>query len=196
MNETLLWNTTEEAFGYLFLGGISISLHIYALFLCSAIFDYQDEKPFQDKSSFDVLVKDLLRSNYWFLFSIGFFQVISLVTPPLKASVWVYMVTYFGIFSRHYFFCSHFVTLYVKYVFIFQPDIVEGLSSYKLWRKTIAWKIFLTFCGVCMSMCIPLEEKPLLFKVLTKRIGEEYDRYFLHPHYALWKILIFFVLKD
>ena len=43
-------NSTEESIGYLFLGGISLSLHGYALFLCSAIFDYQDEKPDQEKS--------------------------------------------------------------------------------------------------------------------------------------------------
>ena len=71
MNETLQWNTTEEAFGYLFLGGISISLHIYALFLCSAIFDYQDEKPIIDKSPFDALVQDLMRSQFWTLYGLG-----------------------------------------------------------------------------------------------------------------------------
>ena len=147
MNVTLHWNTTEEAFGHLFLGGISISLHIYALFLCSAIFDYQDEKTVQDKSSFDILVKDLMRFNYWTLYGTGLFQVISLVIPiPIQASNWVYVVTNCAVFCRHYFFCSYFVTLYIKYVFIFQHDTVEGLSSCKLWWKTLAWKIFLTFC--------------------------------------------------
>ena len=57
MNTTLYWNSTEEVIGYLLLAAISMSLHGYALFLCSAISDYQDEKPFQEKSPFDILIK-------------------------------------------------------------------------------------------------------------------------------------------
>ena len=49
MNITSHLNITEESIGYLFLGGISLSLHGYALFLCAAIFDYQDEKPNKEK---------------------------------------------------------------------------------------------------------------------------------------------------
>ena len=71
MNVTFHWNTTEEALGHLFLGGLSLSLHGYALFLCSAIFDYQDEKPILDKSPFDALVQDLMRSQFWTLYGLG-----------------------------------------------------------------------------------------------------------------------------
>ena len=66
MNETL-WNSTEEAFGYFLMGAMSILIHAYAMFLCkcSAISDYQDEKPKHEKSSFDEFITELM--NFQFL---------------------------------------------------------------------------------------------------------------------------------
>ena len=78
MNITSHLNSTEESIGYLFLGGISLSLHGYALFLCAAIFDYQDEKPNQEKSPFDALIKDLMRSQFWTVYGTGLIQIIAL----------------------------------------------------------------------------------------------------------------------
>ena len=78
MNITSHLNSTEELIGYFFLGGISLSLHGYALFLCAAIFDYQDEKPDQDKSSFDLLIKDLMNSQFWSLYGWGLIQIIGI----------------------------------------------------------------------------------------------------------------------
>ena len=74
MNVTF-WNSPPEAFGCIFLGGISISLHGFAMFLCCAIFDYQDEKPSNEKSTFDVLIKDLMFSQFWMLYGLSLIQV-------------------------------------------------------------------------------------------------------------------------
>ena len=52
MNETI-WSTNSEAFVHFFLGGITIFLYSYAIFLCYAIYDYQDEKPDDEKCLFD-----------------------------------------------------------------------------------------------------------------------------------------------
>ena len=78
MNITSHLNSTEELIGYLFLGGISLSLHGYALFLCAAIFDYQDEKPDQEKSSFDFLIKDLMNSQFWSLYGWVLIHIIAI----------------------------------------------------------------------------------------------------------------------
>ena len=60
MNETL-WDTTNpvEVLCYFFLGFGSFFLHGYALFLCYAISEYQDEKPCDEKCSVDVLIKGI-----------------------------------------------------------------------------------------------------------------------------------------
>ena len=56
------WNNTEEVVVYTIFGALSFSMHLYGLFLTSAIFDFQDEKPNEEKSPFDVLIKDLMRT--------------------------------------------------------------------------------------------------------------------------------------
>ena len=78
---------------------------------------------------------------------------------------------------RHYFCCSYFVTLYVKYVFIFQPDTVECISACRLRWSTFAWKVILTFFGILMSIWFPLEDMPVAFKFLTKGLGQKYIRF-------------------
>ena len=40
MNSTL-WKTNEEALGHFILGGTSLFVHAYAIFICYAISDYQ-----------------------------------------------------------------------------------------------------------------------------------------------------------
>ena len=100
----------------------------------------------------------------------------SLATPPIEDCMLVYWVTYYGQLSRNYFVCSYFLTLYVKYVFVFQPDAVEGLSGCKLRWKTFFWKILLTFFGMSLSIYVPLEEEPTVFKLLTKGTSGIYKR--------------------
>ena len=52
MNETL-WTTPEEAIVHFLLGGTTIFVYVYAMFLSSAIHDYQDEKPAEEKCPLD-----------------------------------------------------------------------------------------------------------------------------------------------
>ena len=51
MNETFL-NSLEEVVGHLFGGGTIFSVCAYAIFLNFAVYDYQDEKPVNEKSPF------------------------------------------------------------------------------------------------------------------------------------------------
>ena len=63
MNSTL-WNSTEEVVAHLILGAVTILVYAYAIFLCYAIWDYQDEKPKDEKRPTDVLIKDLKHSEF------------------------------------------------------------------------------------------------------------------------------------
>ena len=58
MNSTI-WSSTEEAVMSFILAPITIFVFAYAIFLCYAIYDYQDEKPKDEKSPTDILIKDL-----------------------------------------------------------------------------------------------------------------------------------------
>ena len=65
MNETL-WNSAEEAVGQFALAGVVIFLHGYAIFLCSAIYEYEDEKPNSEKGPIDVHIQDFNKSSFLF----------------------------------------------------------------------------------------------------------------------------------
>ena len=69
------WNNTEEVVVYTIFGALSI--HLYGLYITSSIFDFQDEKPNEEKSPFDVLIKDLMRTLFWVAYFIGHIQFIS-----------------------------------------------------------------------------------------------------------------------
>ena len=166
-----LWNSNLESMEYFFLGGISIFLHAYAIFLCYAIIDYYHvEKPIQDESPFDVLVKDLFQSEHYFLYYMALVQHISLFTPPISdSSNILYFASHLGVVLAHYFHASLFVTLYVKYIFIFQHKDVEDVQVTNLEWKTFAWKVVITLLAICFSSVLPLEDQPLWFTMLTKK---------------------------
>ena len=84
MNGTI-WNSYEEVVVNLIFGAISLFIHVFALFICSAIFDYQNEKPKEEKTLFDVLIKDLMRTLYWITLFIFFIQFISFFIPPVQS---------------------------------------------------------------------------------------------------------------
>ena len=174
MNVTL-WNSTEEAITYICMGGISIFLHAYGIFLCYAIFDYQMEKPKDEKSPFDVLLKHLMNSQFCVLYYMCLIQFISLFSPPaVVAYNCFYYVSHIGVFLLNFHTASVFVTFYIRYVFVFQSDDVIGISVSVLAWKSLVWKIMLTFIAIFLDIFFPLKVVPLPFRMLTKQ--KEYDR--------------------
>ena len=176
MNITL-WNSTEEASTHFLFGGISIVIHAYALILCSAIFDYQNEKPIEEKSSFDVLIKDLMSTAIFVSYFMGLTQHISLFTPPLT-SMMIYWVSYFGVFLFHFIASSILVTVYLQHIFIFQPDDIIEVQESNLKWKSRGWKLFLTMVCLLISYVLPIEPQPMLFQLLNKD-KIIYERYVL-----------------
>ena len=168
------WNDTEEVVVCIFFGAISISIHLYVLFLTSAIFDFQDEKPKEEKNPFDVLIKDLMRTMFWVAYIIGIIQFISFFTPPLNNDI-VYWLSYFMIFSNHFTLASILVTVYIQNVFIFQPDDIEGIEVTTLQHKSVVSKLVLTFVSMVLSILVPIESEPLVFQWFDKD-RTSYDR--------------------
>ena len=166
MNITV-WNGTEEIVVNSILGASSFFIHLYALFLTSAIYDFQDEKPEEEKSHFDVLIKDLMRTVFWIVYMIGSIQFISLFTPTMNNEI-VYFLTYLRTVAFHFNVASILVTVYIHNVFIFQPDDIEGVTVTTLRRKSMVSKFLLTFVLVLLSTALPVQTEPLIFQWLNK----------------------------
>ena len=173
MNETFL-NSTEEVVGCLFLGGTTFSVCAYAIFLCYAIFDYQDEKPDEEKSPIDVLVKDLLQSQFWLLYSICLIGLISLFTPPITSSM-AYLVSYLvSVFLVNFQQISLLILLYIQHLYVFYPDESANVDVSIMRRKSLIWKFILTFFSLFLGYLVPSSEVPLTYQMLAK--GANYDR--------------------
>ena len=170
-------SNAEVVFGHFFLAATSIFIHGYALFLCNAIFDFQNEKPNHDKSPFDNLIQDMMNFQFFMILSNLILHIIGLFTPPVFASSLLYLIVHLFIFFRHFNAASYLVTLYAKYVFIFQPDKFENIPTSILRKKVFAWKILLTIIATLISIVAPIEEVPFHFRILTKE--NSYERYFL-----------------
>ena len=121
------WNDTEEVVVHIFLVAISFTIHLYILFLTSAIFDFQDEKPKDQKTPFDVLIKDLIRTMFWVAYILGHIQFISFFTPPLNNNI-VYWFSYFMIFINHFTLASILVTVYIQMCLLFNLMILKVLK--------------------------------------------------------------------
>ena len=176
MNSTLFWNRNYETLTLDWIFGISsLILHGYAISLFSAIIDYQYEKPDSERSSFDVLIKDHLRTWLYLLYFWMVVLFISLFTPPYITGLHnlFYWISYFGGFLGNFNNVSFFVTLYAKYVFVFHPDNVKNIQDSVLRRKCMGWKIILTIFAVLLNIAVPVSD-PLTFKLLTK--GHMYNR--------------------
>ena len=153
---------------------VTIFVHGYAIFLCYADYDYQDEKPKDEKSPIDELIKDLKHSEFWFLIHSFLVQFISLFTPPIT-SYFVYSIVHVGVFLANFYLMSLFVLLYVHYIFTFYPDQSANIDIRSLRWKTLLWKFFLTILSLLLSFLVPIEEMPMPFQMfLTK--GKQCDR--------------------
>ena len=172
MNETFL-NSTEEVVGCLLLGGTTFSVCAYAIFLCYAIYDYQDEKPAEEKSPIDVLVKDLLHSQFWLLNNICLIGLISLFTPPITSSL-VYFVSHISVFLVNFHHVSLLILLYIQHLYVFYPDECANVDVSIMRRKSLIWKFILTFSILFLSYLVPSQEVPVAYQMLAK--GANYDR--------------------
>ena len=92
MNSTL-WNSYEEAAVHFIIGIVAIFVNSYAIFLCYAVYDYQDEKPDDERSPIDVLVKDSKNAECLVLYTTFLVHFISLLTPPIHFPI-VYLVSH------------------------------------------------------------------------------------------------------
>ena len=160
-------NNTEEVVVYTIFGALSFSMHLYGLFLTSAIFDFQDEKPNEEKSLFDILIKDLMRTLFWVAYFIGHIQFISFFTHPLNNG-FVYLLSYCGVFIIHFTMATILVTVYIQNVFTFQPDDIESIDVTTLRHKSMVSKLILTFVSMFLSILMPIETEPLIFQLLDK----------------------------
>ena len=172
MNVTI-FNSTEELVGRLFLGGTAFSACAYAIFLCHAIYDYQEEKPSEEKSPIDFLVKDLMHSEFWLLYHISLVQIISSFSPPITSNV-AYLISHMQVFLLNFYQASFLVLLYIQHVYIFYHNEFVNVDFSVMRQKSIIWKFILTLFSLFLSGLCPYAEVPMAYQVLTK--GAIYDR--------------------
>ena len=163
----------EEVVGHLFLGGTIFSVCAYAIFLCYAVYDYQDEKPAEEKSPIDLLVKDFMHSQFWLIIHICLIEIISLFTPPIT-SEGAYLVSYVDVFLIDFHLVSLLILLYIQRVYIFYFDLVVNVDVSVMRQKSIMWKFILTFFSLFLDFLVPSPDAPMAFQILAK--GANYDR--------------------
>ena len=172
MNVTFL-NSTEEVVGRLILGGTTFWVCAYAIFLCNAIYDYQEEKPNEEKSPVDLLVKDLMHSEFWFLYQVCLIEIISLFTPPITSDI-AYLASYISVFLIDFHLISLLILLYIQRIYIFYFDLVANVDVSIMRQKSIMWKFLLTFFSLFLDFLFPSPDTPMAFQMLAK--GAIYDR--------------------
>ena len=172
MNVTF-FNSTEEVVGHLCLTGVAFLVCLYSMFLCNAIYDYQEEKPNEEKSPIDLLIKDLMQAQFWLLFYICLIGIISLVTVPITSNV-PYLLTYISVFLLNFHQISLFVQLYIQHIYVFYHDDFVNVNVFIMRRKSILWKIILTFFSIFLNCLFPSSRVPSTYQMLTK--GENYER--------------------
>ena len=79
------------------------------------------------QSPIDILMKDLMLSQFWFLLPVGLSQFTSIFTPhsvPLSDNV--YIISHTCVFMANFHGISMLVFLYVQHIYVFQPDDFTG----------------------------------------------------------------------
>ena len=172
MNATFL-NSPEEVVGRFCLGGTTFFVCGYSIFLSYAIYDYQEEKPNEEKNPIDLLIKDLMHAQFWFLYHTCLIEMISLFTPPITSNV-TYLITYILNFLLNFHIISLLVQLYIQHIIVFYPDDFANVDFSIMRRKSIIWKFILTFFIIFLNCLFPSSEVPHTYQLLTK--GVNYDR--------------------
>ena len=172
MNVTFV-NSAEDVVGCLFLCGTTIFVSAYAIFLCYAIYDYQHEKPTEEKGPIDLLMKDLLHIEFWMVYHISLIDIISLFTPPITSSV-VYLISYINVFLINFHQISLLILLYIQHLYVFYPEECSNVDASIMRQKTIIWKFILTLFSLFLSFLVPSADIPWAYQILAK--GANYDR--------------------
>ena len=172
MNATFL-NSMEEVIGCFCLAGTTFFVCAYSIFLSYAIYDYQEEKPDEEKSPIDLLVKDLMHSQFWYLLCLCLIEIITLFTLPITSNV-CYLITYMFVFLLNFHQISVLVQLYIQHVYVFYPDEFVNVDASIMRRKSIIWKFILIFFSISLNCIFPSSEVPPTFQMLTK--GGNYER--------------------
>ena len=172
MNSTL-WNSTEEALGHFFLGGLIFMTFFYAIYLSYAIYDYQNEKPIDEIFPIDIQFKDMNSTAICLLYVLGFIQFISVFLPPVMSEI-VYLISYISTLLPVFYMASWLVYLYIQNLYVFYPDTIENIPISTIRLKSFLWKILLTIIFMVINIMCPLEDQPIAFQFLTK--GKQYDR--------------------
>ena len=169
----LVWKKCPVSIGHLFGGGTIFSVCAYAIFLNFAVYDYQDEKPVNEKSPIDGLVKDFMRSGFWLIIHICLIEIISLFTPPITSDS-AYLASYISVFLIDFHLMSLLILLYIQHIYIFYFDLVANVDISIMRQKSIIWKFILTFLSLFIDVLVPSLDNPLAFQMLAK--GASYDR--------------------
>ena len=172
LNSTL-WNFYEEAAVHFMIGIVAIFVNFYAIFLCYAVYDYQDEKPDDEKSPIDVLIKDSKNAEFWVLYATFLVQFTSLFTPPIHFQI-VYLISHVILFLTNFYQVSWLVSLHINYVYVFQHEQFLKVNISSMRWKSLAWKFILTLLSLSLSTVIPFEKIPPHFQMLHK--DHQYDR--------------------
>ena len=173
MNVTFL-NSTEEVVVRLLLGGTTFSICAYAIFLCYAIYDYQEEKPNAEKSSLDFLVKDLMNSLFWLLYHMCLVEIIASFSTPITSNV-AYLISHISVFLLNFHQMSLLILLYIQHIYVFYNDEFANVEVSIMRQKSIVWKFILTLFCLFLNYLFPSAEAPVTYQLLTK--GVNYDRY-------------------
>ena len=173
MNVSFL-NSTEEVVVRLFLGGTTFSICSYAIFLCYAIYDYQEEKPSTEKSLLDFLVKDLMNSLFWLLYHMCLVEIIASFSPPITSNV-AYLISHISVFLLNFHQMSLLILLYIQHIYVFYNDEFVNVDVSIMRQKSIIWKFILTLFCLFLNYLFPSAEAPVTYQLLTK--GVNYDRY-------------------
>ena len=137
-----------------------------------AIYDYQDEKPIEEKSPFDLLIKDLLHSEFWLVYHICLYEIISLFTPTITSNV-VYLISYISVFLINFHQISLLITIYIQHLYIFYPDECVNVVVSVMRQKIVIWKFILTLFSLFLSFLVPSIDVPWAYQMLAK--GANYD---------------------
>ena len=149
------------------------SVSAYAIFLCYAAYDYQNEKPAEEKSPIDLLKKDLMNSEFFLMYQTCLIEIISLFTPPITSTA-AYLISHTHVFLVNFHQISVLILLYIQHIYAFHPDECANVDVSIMRRKSVVWKLILTFFSLFLSCLVPSPEAPMAYQLLAK--GANYDR--------------------